>query len=406
MNHRILVAAVPLALVTVPAVAQGPAPAAPSAAPARRAAPPGPAATLPAEEGKDPSAQPGELTIARNGFFQPGALLQVWAHGSYIEDVATSGGSWISTFRIRRAALRAKGEVIPKTIAYQVVFDVARLLDFQNRSVPMTGQEPEPSAPGNVIVSQPPSGGNISILQDVLLTYITNYADVSVGQFKIPVSLEGAASASKLYFPERALVSRQFGNRRDLGLKIAKGFDMFGYTLGFYNGEGPNKLDSNDQKDLALRLELYPRKGVTAAVVGYTAVGQRDLANTKDRVEGDLKVDVESILVQAEYIHAWDVAADGRRVPGQGFYVLAGYTFFDQLQPVVRVGWLDPDSDNDEQGADAIDPNDEHTVYELGMNYYLESHACKLQLASAFVDPEQRSAYSRFDLTLAAQVAF
>lgn len=333
-------------------------------------------------------------------------MLQVWAFGSHAGNPTTPDESWTSTFRIRRAVLRVKGEVIPQTVAYQVVFDVARLLDFQNRSVPVAGQEPEPSAPGSVTVAQPPSGGNVAILQDVVLTYITSYADVSFGQFKIPVSLEGAASASKLYFPERALVSRQFGNRRDLGIKVAKKFDLFGYTFGFYNGDGPNKLDTNDQKDLALRLELYPLKGVTAAVVGYTAVGQRQLANTKDRIEGDFKVDIDGFLLQAEYIRGWDMAADGRRVPGQGFYVLAGYTFFDRLQPVARVGALDPDSDNDEHGSVTIDPSDEYTAYELGVNYYLESDACKLQLAGGFVDPEQRSARSRVDLILAAQVAF
>jgi predicted porin len=172
---------------------------------------------------------------------------------------------------------------------------------------------------------------------------------------------------------------------------------MFGYTLGLFNGEGQNKVDSNDQKDLALRLEVYPVKGITAAVVGYTAVTERHLANTKDRVEGDLKVELSDILLQAEYIHAWDMSSSGRRVPGQGFYVLAGYTFFEKLQPVFRVGSLDPDSDNDEHGAETPDPNDETTTYELGVNYYFKQH---------FFDPEQRALKTRFDLTLAAQIAF
>jgi hypothetical protein len=95
-----------------------------------------------------------------------------------------------------------------------------------------------------------------------------------------------------------------------------------------------------------------------------------------------------------------------RRVEGQGFYVVAGYTFFEKLQPVVRVGSLDPDSDNDERGAIATDPDDEYTTYELGVTYYFKSHDCKMQLAGGFFDPEQRSANTRFDLTLAAQVAF
>ena len=76
------------------------------------------------------------------------------------------------------------------------------------------------------------TGASTSILQDVQLTYMTDYADISIGQFKIPVSLEGAGSASKLLFPERALISRAFGDKRDLGLKVEKKFEYFSYLVG------------------------------------------------------------------------------------------------------------------------------------------------------------------------------
>jgi hypothetical protein len=286
------------------------------------------------------------------------------------------------------------------------MFDVARLLDFQNKDVAVKGQDPAPAAPGTVTVAQPPSGGSTSILQDIQLTYLSEYADISMGQFKIPVSLEGAGSASKLLFPERALVSRKYGDRRDLGIKAEKKFDMFGYTLGLYSGEGQNKIDSNDQKDLTLRLEVYPIKEVTAAVVGYMGVTERDLPGTKDRIEGDLKVEMNDILLQAEYLRGWDMGSSGTRLEGQGFYVVAGYTFFKKLQPLLRIGSLDPDVDSDEHGATEPDLNDEMTTYELGVNYYFKSHDCKMQLAGGFFDPEQRVSKTRFDLTLAAQIAF
>jgi hypothetical protein len=64
------------------------------------------------------------------------------------------------------------------------------------------------------------------------------------------------------------------------------------------NGEGQNRLDTNDQKDLALRLEAYPIEGLTLAGVGYTAVGERELANTKDRIEGDLRLEKAGVLLQ------------------------------------------------------------------------------------------------------------
>lgn len=376
---------------------------------------PAPAAGKPAvEPSEKPSDKPGkdapsQLTVAKTGFFQPSANLQAWAYASHLQVDATPTESWTSTLRIRRAELKIKGEIVPKTFGYMVMFDPSRLLDFSNKTVSVAGQMPTPETAGSVTVAQPPSGGATSILQDVALTYMNDYADVSVGQFKIPVSLEGAGSASKLLFPERSLVARKYGDRRDIGVKAEKKFDQFGYTLGLYNGEGQNKLDSNDQKDLALRLEAYPIKELTLAVVGYTAMAERDEVGTKDRVEGDVKLEKNGVLLQAEYIRAWDVtgtAAKHKRIQGQGFYVVAGYTFFEKLQPLVRVGSLDPEIGEDEHGAKAVDNNDETTSYEIGANYYFKSNDAKLQLAAGYFDPEQRSQHPRFDLTLAAQIAF
>jgi len=380
------------------------------AAAAKRDPAPAPTTAAPEPPAKPASKDaPSELTVAKSGFFQPSANLQVWAFASHLKNDATPGESWSSTLRIRRAELKIKGEIVKKTFGYTVMFDPSRLLDYSNKTIPVTGEMPAPSTAGSVSVAQPVTGGATSILQDVALTYMNDYADVSVGQFKVPVSLEGAGSASKLLFPERALVARKFGDRRDIGVKAEKKFDHFGYTLGLYNGEGQNKLETNDQKDLALRLELYPIKELTLAVVGYSALFERSEVGTKDRVEGDVKLEKSGVLLQAEYIRGWDVTgtpAKHKRIQGQGFYALAAYTFFDKLQPLVRIGSLDPEIGKDEHGAKAVDSNDETTTYELGANYYFKSHDAKLQFAAGYFDPEQRSQHPRFDLTLCAQIAF
>jgi hypothetical protein len=115
-----------------------------------------------------------------------------------------------------------------------------------------------------------------------------------------------------------------------------------------------------------------------------------------------------NVLLQAEYIRGWDKPSDtADRVIGQGFYVTAGYTLFEKLQPIVRIGSLDPDIDNDADfpGGPA-DANDEFTAYEFGANYYFKQHDCKMQLAGSFFDPEAVDAKTRFDLILAAQIAF
>ena len=91
----------------------------------------------------------------------------------------------------------------------------------------------------------------------------------------------------------------------------------------------------------------------------------------------------------------------------------AGYTFFDKLQPVIRIGSVDPEVGKDEGplrvvagDSKTIAPNDEITAYELAVNYYLKKHDAKVQLSGSFFDPEQRESKTTFDLILATQVAF
>lgn len=451
MKQRTLLTALPLFFAAPAAFAQAPAAPAPAAPPPAAAAPaplppppaapapttgpageqvpaaapPAPAQTTPppAEEPKpEPPAAPDKVTVSKTGFFQPGINLQAWAVLEHLGNARTDQNEWQSSFRVRRAEVKAKGEIIPKTVSYMVMFDAARLLELQPATSATTTTAADGTmsttyktsvAPGALGGSSILGAGNTSILQDVQLTYITDYADFSIGQFKIPVSLEGSGSASKLIFPERALISRLFGDKRDLGFKVEKKFDKFGYLFGVYNGQGQNNLDSNDQKDLALRLEYYPIKDVTIAAVGYTSVGDNELAGTKRRIEGDIKVEKSGVLLQAEAIRGWDRAVQGQdMVEGQGFYIAAGYTFFDRLQPILRIGSIDPQVGVDERALKFNgDPktaaaNDEITAYELAVNYYLKQHDTKLQLSGSFFDPEQRGANTTFDAILAAQVAF
>ena len=449
MKQLTILSALPLVLAAMPALAQTPAPAAapapvaaPVVAPAPEAAPP-PAAAAPApaaaaaepapaaappapsaDEAKKSDAPPDKLTVSKTGFFQPGINLQVWAIGEHLGNNRTDDNAWATSFRIRRAEIRAKGEIIPKTVSYSVMFDPARLLDLKATNVNNTTTAADgtmtttPVSTLGTVGAQGGStiltGANTSILQDVQLTYMTDFADVSIGQFKIPISLEGSGSAAKLYFPERALISRLYGDKRDLGFKIEKKLECFGYLIGIYNGQGQNNLDTNDQKDVSLRLEYYPVKDVTIGVVGYTSIFDRDQVGTKDRIEGDIKIDKGGFLLQAEAIRGWDRTAVGKdKQEGQGFYVLAGYTLFDKLQPVVRIGSIDPQVGVDEHAQIAVPgtpatyaPNDEITAYEFGVNYYLKQHDAKLQLAGSFFDPEQRGANTTFDVILASQVAF
>lgn len=362
---------------------------------AQAAPPPEPApAPAPAAPALAEPEAPEKLSVGTSGFFQPSALLQGWFFlQNQDNDDDYPPSDTVTTFRIRRAEIRVKGEIIPKTVGYLIMIDPARALEAESTPVDVESEDPT-AAPAAVDVLQPP-GGTSTIFQDYLVTFFSDYADVSMGQFKIPVSQEGVSSSSKLLFPERSLVSRRFGDRRDIGLKAEKKFDRFYYYAGVFNGQGQNRLDTNNQKDASLRVEVYPIDGLMVGAVGYVAIGERELPDTKDRVEGDARLELENAVVQLEYIHGWD-RGETERMRAHGLAAAAGYTFAGRIQPVARFGFVDPNLDED--GSDEV------TSYEIGANYFISGHEAKLQLQLGLFDFDERP--TQRQATLSAQVSF
>jgi hypothetical protein len=365
--------------------------------------PPGaaaPAAAEPAPPAEPEPERPNQLAIGKekNGFFQPGFLLQMWF---VLDHQVVDGPDYQSRFRARRAELRVKGEIIPKLIGYNVMIDPAKLLNFTDATVPVENQEPAPTVPGEVTIRVPPN--DTSILQDAYLTAMSEYVDVSFGQFKNLVSWEGYNSSSKLILPERSLVSRTFGDRRDLGIKAEKKFERFMYGVGLLSGQGLNQPDTNNQKNAVVRAELYPIDGTMIGGLAYVAIGERDAPGTDDRAEVDLRLELANVLFQGEYIRGWDMNSAGtERAEGHGAYGAVGYTFFERLQPIVRIGFLDPDIDN----------ADNHTVaYEVGVNYFVQqNNEMKLQLSYSLFDNSQdymnSSGENLTEVILNAQLSF
>jgi hypothetical protein len=263
--------------------------------------------------------------------------------------------------------------------------DLAKATPFSSTDVDVGGE--------TITFFQP--GNDRSVLQDFFITFMSEYADVSLGQFKIPVSLEGYGSSSKLLLPDRSRVSRRYGDRRDLGIRVEKKLGQhFYYYAGVFNGFSLNQTDDDNEKDVSLRLEAYPLPGFTLGVVGYTTLGERD-GNSRDNLELDLRYDANDFLLQAEYIHGWDDTATTAQAEGHGAYGALGYTFIERIQPVLRVGFLDPNIEVE---------NDRIAHYEAGMNYLLRGHEAKLSLAFSIFDPQAGT--STKELVLAAQVAF
>jgi hypothetical protein len=373
----------------------------PEPAPApERLRPPDPAPTEPPKTTKPEDPPPTKkLVVGAKGLFNPGALLQGW-----YQLERAGGKTQVSQFRVRRAELSVNGEILPKHVSYKVMFDAARVLDTQTK-VPLldsTGM-PVVDDKGKPVVIN--NAAKLSALQDFYITGLTPWVEVSIGQFKIPVSWEGYNSSAKLVFPERAVVSNTFGDKRDLGMRLTKTFPKWMYSGGIFNGSGLNNADTNVQKDLTLRLEAYPVKGLTLAGMAYDSVGERDHAGTKDRWEADVRYEDGPYLVQAEAILAQDVGKDGApATKAHGFYALAGYTILDvdstyhgALQPVVRIGAFDPDSNVD---------NNELVHFDIGLNYYLQKHEMKLQAAYQRTQFKDDTKPANNEVLVAAQVSF
>lgn len=371
----------PVPVTPVPPVAPMPMPPPKEDKPAKPADPPGPTKLSVGKEGQ--------------GRLQPGILAQGW----FLLD-RNGGKTTTSTFRLRRAEISAKGEILPKRVGFQVMFDPAKVREPVNTTLTDSG--------GDTVVVKTPAA-SLAVLQDFYITFLHEKIDVSVGQFKIPVSWEGYNSSSKIIMPERALISSLFGDKRDLGVRLAKTFKKWGYSAGLFNGQGANNLDTNIQKDVALRLEAYPVEGLTLAGVTYDSIGVRDKAGTKDRWEADVRYDHGPYLVQAEYLRARDVTKDGADpVSAQGFYAAVAYTFKDKrlcgdLQPVLRVGYVDPDTSKNLDPA--MGGSDELWHYDIGVNYYLKSHEMKLQ-GSYQRQQFQSKTPNVNEIILAAQVSY
>jgi hypothetical protein len=339
--------------------------------------PPPPAelpSALPPTPAPDVTEAPAEAPLATKlnvgsggGYVQPGLLLQGWFQYDKAKDEDNK-----NKFRLRRAELGVKGEIVPKLVGYGLVMDFARALEPVDTPITV--------GTDTATIKQP--SGASTVLNDFYITLMSEYVDASLGQFKIPISWEGMNSSSKLIFAERALISRLYGDRRDIGVKLTKNFKYFGYYAGFFNGAGQNVLETVRSKDGTVRLEAYPVDGLTIALAGYSTLMYRKQSGSKDRLEADVRYEHGPILVQAEYIRGIDKpVGGGSGLTGQGFYIAGGYYVLDNLQPVVRVGYVDP---NTKANADPTMTKglvmDEVVTYEVGVNYYISKQEAKLLL--------------------------
>jgi phosphate-selective porin OprO and OprP len=138
----------------------------------------------------------------------------------------------------------------------------------------------------------PDFGGGATVLQDayVDLKFVPQ-AQLRVGKFKEPVSLERLQSGSELLFIERS-VANNLPPNRDVGIQLsgdlAKG--AVSYQLGAFNGVndgGSSDGDTDDGKDIAARVFTQPFRNKTNSALqglGFGIAG--NWGKQKDALSG------------------------------------------------------------------------------------------------------------------------
>lgn len=213
---------------------------------------------------------------------------------------------------------------------------------------------------------------------------VNDYFNFTVGQAKIPFSLENLTSSPKLDLIDRSQVvealtarGKDVGgnqNGRDIGILLSGTIlqlnyrPVVDYRLGIYNGAGINVADNNENKDIAARLIVHPVLGLDISAALYngtrfvpevktgTVVTTPSKNVTRDRLGFDLSYDKNNFSLRSEYISGKDDQTDR-----EGYYILGGYYFFEKkFQLLAKYDFYD---------ADKAKADDASTWIVLGANY-------------------------------------
>lgn len=278
------------------------------------------------------------LHIGDAATVKPNVLLQGWSVGNQTTDPKNQ------STRLRRAEMKVSG-TIANAPKYVIMVDPAKLIP-------------------------PPGGKSISadnMLQDIALSYtIVSGLNITAGQFKIPTTAEGLDPSGDLPLPERSLVGRTFGDKREMGLMVGYKTSLYNVASMVSSGRSLSGTGTGMFNDLDTRAELTPTKEFGFG--SFVAIGKGFNYSKKGRWGVNTRYTLSSLVLRAEYAQAKDGA-----LQGQGVTTEAGYWITDNLEPVLRYETFSPSQNFGPSGK----------AETLGVNYYLRDYNTKLQLAAS-----------------------
>ena len=280
-----------------------------------------------AEDTKEPPPVTAALSLRLGGYAQVGAA--TWDPG-------------VDTFSLRRARLSLGGEIV-KGLKFKLSAD---------------------------LVKSP------ALLEAFVEFAPAKAAGLRFGQSLVPFSLESVTSVADIDMINRSEVvdalapGRDNGaSGRDVGLAVFGQASIVEYTLGFFNGAGINKADTNGHKDLSGRIVIRPFKFL--AFGGSLYRGKQDAASgdplvARDKEGLEAALSFQALSLKGEYIHARDDL-----VSKAGWYVQAGAVPLPKkLQALVRYETFD---------LDRAVAGDGTNVLAFGLNWFISGRT-KLQV--------------------------
>ena len=289
-------------------------------------------------------------------------LLQAWY---------SAGSKTQNTFRFRRAEMKFSGEINPD-VRWTIMIDPAKSLSLSQTTKVIDGV---PVVTG-VSINQ-----SSRMLQDAFISlgYLKN-VNVDIGQFKIPLTLEGLQSSSALDTVERALFMSDrsrgggLGDIRDFGIQfsgpLGKSID---YRIGVFNGTGENQNtpDSNQDKAIIGRFVVHPSfiKGLQIGASGAFSNSNRITNPRRDRAGGEVLYTAGKFKFKAEVMGGVD--GELHRL---GYYTHVGYRITPKIEAIFRIDGFDPD-----RRGETDSKNVSERDYVSGFNYYITENHFKFQ---------------------------
>jgi hypothetical protein len=322
---------------------------------------------------------------------QIGGRIQVRFTHDIWEDNPSTSRENRPDFDVTRARLDFQGNAFETYIKYRIQFDLAG--DEADTNVTFSG------GGGTTLFS---SRNRLTEVKDAYLDF-DKWPEFKVrfGQFKVPYSRQQLTSSGALEFVDRSFIDSAFSRGRDTGVMLfgelgtEENKSLFEYYLGVWDGEGENQTNNDKGLLYAARIAVnpfgevkYTESDLTCTEDFRMAVGLNAWLHQDDNhvsaeddwsIGADLAIFYQSFFLTIELHYRENGVPVGSDVDLFGWSAQLGY-FLMPSELEVSVRFVDINWDNNGTGTSA------QREYLLGLGYFWEGHAMKLQTDFGWVE--------------------